>query len=47
MRFFAKIRDAFNHAAVSWTMREWIVLTAAMLIVGVICMRGYGSRKSY
>jgi len=26
---------------------EWLLLVAAVLVVGVICMRGLGSRSSY
>jgi hypothetical protein len=47
MRYLWRIRNAFNDAALTWTMREWMVLTGAMLIIGFICMRGYGSRKNY
>jgi disulfide bond formation protein DsbB len=47
MRFVAKIRGAIEHAALSWSMREWAIVTAIMLVIGFFCMRGYGSRKNY
>jgi hypothetical protein len=27
--------------------REWFLVLAAMLIVAVVCMRGFGSRSQY
>jgi hypothetical protein len=27
--------------------REWLVVLAAMIIVAVVCMRGFGSRSNY
>jgi hypothetical protein len=47
MKFLTKFHRAFENAANSWSMREWIMLTGAMLIVGILCMRGYGSRKNW
>jgi hypothetical protein len=28
-------------------MREWFWVLAAMILVGVVCLRGYGSRSKY
>jgi hypothetical protein len=47
MKYLMRIKNFFEHCATTWSMREWMVLTAAMLIIGLICMRGYGSRKNY
>jgi hypothetical protein len=27
--------------------QEWVLVLAAMIVVGLICMRGYGSRSQY
>ena len=27
--------------------REWVMILAAMIIVGVVCLRGFGSRSNY
>ncbi len=27
--------------------RHWVVILAAMILVGVICLRGFGSRSNY
>lgn len=28
-------------------VKEWLILFAAMIVVGAICMRGFGSRHQY
>jgi hypothetical protein len=28
-------------------LQEWLVVLAVVIIVGVICMRGFGSRSRY
>ena len=27
--------------------REWLLVLAAMIVVAVVCMRGFGSRSGY
>jgi hypothetical protein len=27
--------------------REWLIVMAAMIAVGLFCLRGFGSRKNY
>ena len=28
-------------------MQDWVLVLAGMILVAVVCMRGYGSRSSY
>lgn len=28
-------------------MQDWVLVLAGMIVVAVVCMRGYGSRSSY
>lgn len=30
-----------------FTMTDWYVFSAVCVVLGVLCMRGFGSRKSY
>ena len=47
MKFIRKIEHAFSNIANSWSTEEWIIAVCVMLAVGVICMKGFGSRKNY
>ena len=29
------------------SMTEWTIAGACLIVVGIICMRGYGSRSTY
>ena len=40
---FREISRLMNHMG----MREWFWVLAAMILVAVVCMRGYGSRSKY
>lgn len=47
MRILYKLQAAADHMANSWSLWEWSVFAGIMCLLGVICMRGYGSQKSY
>ncbi len=38
-----EISHVINHMG----MQEWFWVLAAMILVGLICLRGYGSRSKY
>ena len=40
------IRDALRWVE-NMDAQEWIVFAAVAIIVGVLCMRGFGSRSSF
>jgi hypothetical protein len=40
------LRQAMNYVN-RMGPQEWVLLLAAMIVVGLICMRGYGSRSNY
>jgi hypothetical protein len=42
-RIWTEIGRVINHMG----MREWFWVLAAMILVGLICLRGYGSRSKY
>jgi hypothetical protein len=35
------------HYANCLSPQQWVMLLAIMLIVGILCMRGFGSRSNY
>ncbi len=41
----------FVHTALQWVDRlgpkEWLIILGAMILVGAVCLRGFGSRRSY
>jgi hypothetical protein len=53
-RLFARACDIFWHyldiaveAPTHFTRSHWIVLSVLAVTFGVLCMRGFGSRKNY
>ena len=40
---FREISRLINHMG----MRDWFWVLAAMILVGLVCLRGYGSRSKY
>jgi choline-glycine betaine transporter len=47
MRVIHKLQAAVEHMANHWSLMEWMVFAGIMCLLGFICMRGYGSQKSY
>jgi hypothetical protein len=44
------LRIAFRSVSnfvVRMDMQEWAIVGACLVVVGVMCMRGYGSRSNY
>ena len=43
--------DQFYHVIMRFLDRmgpqEWLIVLAAMIVVGLFCMRGFGSRSQY
>jgi hypothetical protein len=29
------------------SMQEWLLVLAGVIVIGLVCMRGFGSRKDY
>ncbi len=46
-RYVEIAQSALFRLANNMTMAHWGFLAAVLVTVGVICMRGYGSRKDY
>jgi hypothetical protein len=40
---FRQVMQLVDHMG----MREWFWVMAAMIVVGLICLRGFGSRSKY
>ena len=47
MRIMYKLQSALDHMANSWSLMQWMIFAGIMCLLGFICMRGYGSQKSY
>ena len=41
--YFGIAADAPTH----FDYRHWVVFTSICVVLGVLCMRGFGSRKNY
>ena len=41
--YFGIAADAPTH----FDYRHWVVFTGICVVIGVLCMRGFGSRKNY
>ena len=44
---FWKFYNAVMREVVQFGRKEWIALSLVCVVVGFLCMRGYGSRKDY
>ena len=42
-----KYIDTITRAASSLHREHWIALSVIVLILGLVCMRGFGSRSNY
>jgi hypothetical protein len=40
------LRDVLRHVE-QMNAQEWVVFAAVGIIIGVLCMRGFGSRSSF
>lgn len=39
--------DTFTRAASQLDRQHWVILSVLVLLVGLACMRGFGSRNNY
>ena len=39
--------DVITHSAAQLDRQHWVVISVIVLVVGMICMRGFGSRNNY
>jgi hypothetical protein len=39
--------DVITRNAAQLDRQHWVILSVVVLVVGLICMRGFGSRNSY
>jgi hypothetical protein len=44
---FYRYLDKLTHYAGTLERGHWVVLSVAVLVLGLICMRGFGSRDKY
>jgi hypothetical protein len=42
-----RIIDRVTHYAGQLSRHEWIAVSVVILILGLVCMRGFGSRNNY
>lgn len=45
--FLLECSDVVSQAPSHLESQHWIILSVVCVVVGCICMRGYGSRKDY
>lgn len=39
--------DVVTRAASQLDRQHWVILSVAVLVVGLVCLRGFGSRNNY
>ena len=39
--------DAVTRAASQLDRHHWVILSVVVFVVGLVCMRGFGSRSNY
>jgi hypothetical protein len=39
--------DVFTRSAAQLDRQHWVILSVLVLVMGLICMRGFGSRSNY
>lgn len=42
-----KLVDSFGRMASTFDPEHWMIAVAVLLVVGWVCLRGFGSRKSF
>ncbi|MCA9189060.1 MAG: hypothetical protein R3E01_04255 [Pirellulaceae bacterium] len=47
MSAITRVINSINHMFMSMNSNHWAILAVLLVGVGVICMRGFGSRKNY
>ena len=47
MHYINTVIRSISRLVVSLDMTEWAVLAICLIGIGVLCMRGYGSRSTY
>jgi hypothetical protein len=46
MSFSRMIGQMFRHIE-SFGTQEWLLVLAGVILVGIVCLRGFGSRSNY
>jgi hypothetical protein len=47
MHYFNGMYNQMLHHANQLSPQQWVMLLAIMLGIGVLCLRGFGSRSNY